>query len=225
MRLLLVDDDTKAAAFLSRGLREEGFVVDTAHSGAIGDEMASVNNYDVIVLDWLLPAKDGLSICRDLRERGITTPILMATARDAVTDRVAGLNSGADDYLTKPFEFAELLARIRALIRRQEAGRSRVLTLADLVLDPVTQRVTRGGVDIDLTQKEYSILELLMHHAGQVVTRSRIAESVWESEVDDLANLLDVHMSRLRKKVDEGSSVTLIHTVRGRGFRLAMRED
>jgi len=220
MRLLLVEDDKKAARVLTRGLLEEGFAVDVAHSGDVGDEMATVNRYDAIVLDWRLPRKDGLAVCRDLRGRGILTPILMLTARDSLPDRVSGLDSGADDYLTKPFAFEELLARIRALLRRSELTRPPVLEVGDLVLDPVTHRVTRDGVEIGLTPKEYAILETLMRHAGQVVTRSRIGESVWQDDPDDLANLVDVHVSHLRRKIDQGNAPLLIHTVRSRGFRL-----
>src|SRR5262245_54279155 len=170
MRLLLVEDDKKAARVLTRGLGEEGFVVDVAHSGDVGEEMARVNRYDVIVLDWRLPRKDGLAVCRDLRRRDILTPILILTARDSLPDRVSGLDSGADDYLTKPFAFEELLARLRALLRRSELTRPPVLKVGDLVLDPVTHRVTRSGQEIALTPKEFAILETLMRHAGEVVS-------------------------------------------------------
>ena len=220
MRLLLVEDDRKAARVLSRGLHEEGFVVDIADAGDVGGELATANRYDLILLDWLLPRKDGLAVCRDLRSRGIRTPILMLTARDALSDRVSGLDGGADDYLTKPFAFEELLARIRALLRRSELTRPPVLKIADLSLDPVTHRVARGEVEISLTPREYAILETLMRHAGEVVTRARIGESVWEDDPEDLANLVDVHVSHLRRKIDDGRDAPLIHTVRGRGFRL-----
>jgi DNA-binding response OmpR family regulator len=220
MRLLLVEDDKKAARVLARGFNEEGFVVDVAHSGEVGDELAASSRYDLIVLDWLLPRKDGLAVCRGLRGRGIRTPILMLTARDSLPDRVSGLDSGADDYLTKPFAFEELLARIRALLRRSELTRPPVLKVADLVLDPVTHRVTRAAVEISLTPKEYAILETLMRHAGEVVSRTRIGESVWEDDPEDLTNLVDVHVSHLRRKIDQGDRPTLIHTVRARGFRL-----
>ncbi len=225
MRLLLVEDDKKAARVLTRGFLEEGFIVDVAHSGDVGDELATANRYDVIVLDWLLPRKDGLAVCRDLRGRGVRTPILMLTARDSLPDRVAGLDSGADDYLTKPFAFEELLARIRALRRRSELTRPPVLKVADLTLDPVTHRVTRSDLEIGLTPKEYAILETLMRHAGQVVTRTRIGESVWTDNPEDLANLVDVHVSHLRRKIDQGDRPALIHTVRARGFRLGGIEE
>src|SRR5262245_51107231 len=170
MRLLLVEDDKKAARVLSRGFIEEGFVVDVAHSGEVGAELAAATRYDLIVLDWLLPGKDGLAVCRDLRRQGVRTPILMLTARGSLPDRVSGLDSGADDYLTKPYAFEELLARVRALLRRSELVRPPMLKVADLVLDPLTRRVTRGAVEIALTPKEYAILETLMRHPGEVVS-------------------------------------------------------
>ena len=224
MRLLLVEDDRKAARVLARGLVEEGFVVDVAHSGDVGDEMAAANHYHLIVLDWLLPRKDGLAVCCDLRGRGVRTPILMLTARDALPDRVSGLDSGADDYLTKPFAFEELLARIRALLRRSELTRPPVLRVEDLALDSGTHRVTRGEDEIGLTPKEYAILEILMRHAGQVVSRNRIGDSVWLDAPEDLTNLVDVHVSHLRRKIDAEGRLALIHTVRARGFRLGGSE-
>jgi DNA-binding response OmpR family regulator len=224
MRILLVEDDRKAARLLSKGLQEEGFIVDVAHSGEDADETADVKSYDAIVLDWLLPGKDGITVCRELRARGVSTPILMLTARDALDDRVKGLNTGADDYLTKPFAFAELLARLHALLRRSDLSRPVVLTVADLTLDPLSHRVTRSGVPISLTPKEYAILEQLMRHAGEVVTRSRLGEGVWEDEHDSLTNLVDVHVSHLRRKIDREGGPALIHTVRGRGYRIALPE-
>lgn len=220
MRLLLVEDDRKAARVLKKGLEEEGFVVDVAHSGDEGEDLAAINAYDLIVLDWLLPGKAGIAVCRDLRARSLSTPILMLTAKDALEDRIAGLDTGADDYLVKPFAFGELLARIRALLRRAEAARPPVLRVADLALDPVSHRVTRGDAPVALTAREYAILEYLMRHAGHVVTRTRLGEHVWEREFDTLTNLVDVHVSHLRKKIDQGAAVPLIHTVRGRGYRL-----
>ena len=220
MRVLLIEDDRKAAKLLAKGLREEGFVVDVAHIGEDGEEKATVNEYDVIVLDWLLPDRDGVAVCRDLRERGISTPILMLTARDSLEDRVTGLNAGADDYLTKPFGFSELLARIHALLRRSDSTRPVVLRIADLTLDPLSHRVTRGGVAIGLTPKEYVILEVLMRHAGEVVDRTTLAERVWEAEPEALSNLLDVHVSHLRKKIDAGHQYPLLQTVRGGGYMI-----
>jgi DNA-binding response OmpR family regulator len=218
MRILLVDDDRKAAQILARGLREERFVVDVACSAEQGDEMASATDYDVIVLDWLLPDQEGIALCREWRGRGLTAPILMLTARDALEDRVAGLNTGADDYLVKPFGFSELLARIHALLRRSELTRPVVLSVADLTLDPQSHRVARAGLPINLTPKEYAILEVLMRHAGRVVTRARLADRVWETEQDSLTNLVDVHVSHLRRKVDGSGGPPLIHTIRGRGY-------
>jgi DNA-binding response OmpR family regulator len=225
VRLLLIEDDRKAARLLAKGLREEGWVVDVAPTGEAGDELVTVNDYDVIVLDWLMPDRDGLSVCRDVRARGIATPILMLTARDAVEDRVTGLNSGADDYLTKPFAFTELLARIHAVLRRSALTRPVLLQVADLMLDPVSHRVTRGGIPLSLTPKEYAILEVLLRHAGQVVTRAQLAERVWEAEPDALTNLVDVHVSHLRRKIDQDRTPPLLHTVRGYGYRLGLADS
>ncbi|HSB72345.1 MAG TPA: response regulator transcription factor [Candidatus Methylomirabilis sp.] len=222
MRILLVEDDKKASRVLKKGLEEEGFVVDPALSGDEGEYLAAINEYDLIVLDWLLPGKEGIQVCRDLRTRGLSTPILMLTAKDALGDRVAGLNTGADDYLTKPFAFSELLARIRALLRRAATARPPLLRVADLTLDPVSHRVMRGGGAVNLTAKEFAILEFLMRHAGDVVSRTRLGEHVWEAEHDTLTNLVDVHVSHLRKKIDQRAAVPLIHTVRGRGYRLGV---
>lgn len=222
MRILLVEDDRKAARVLAKGLEEEGFVVDLAHAGDEGEELAAVNEYDLIVLDWLLPGRQGIDVCRNLRAFGVSTPIVMLTARDGLADRVAGLDTGADDYLTKPFAFAELLARIRALLRRAELTRPTVLKVGDLTLDPVCHRVTRGDATLDLTAKEYGILEFLMRHANEVVTRTQLGEHVWKEEYDNLTNLIDVHISHLRKKINRAGAATLLHTVRGRGYRLGV---
>jgi len=220
MRILVIEDDEEAARLLARGLREEGWVVDVAHTGAAGDEMATINTYDAIVLDWMLPDHDGVAICRALRKTGVQAPILMLTARDAIEDRVIGLNAGADDYLTKPFAFAELLARLHALFRRSELTRPILLTVDDLTLDPRSHEVARGGIPISLTPKEYAILETLMRHAGEVVSRTYLGEHVWEDERDSLMNLVDVHVSHLRRKIDQDAVTPLIHTVRGRGYRV-----
>lgn len=225
MRILLIDDDQKLTRVLVKGLEEERFVVDVAHTGGSGDEMASVNRYEIIVLDWLLPDREGLAVCRDLRARRISTPILMLTARDALKDRVTGLNAGADDYLTKPFGFSELLARIHALLRRSSLTRPTVLTVADLALDPGTHRVTRAGQEISLTPKEYAILTVLMRHAGEPVTRTRLTESVWETDADSLFNTLEAHVSNLRRKIDVLGTEPLIRTVRGHGYVLDHRPE
>ena len=220
MRVLLIEDDRKAAKLLSKGLREEGFVVDVASTGEEGEEQAAINEYDVIVLDWLLPAKDGIAVCHSLRMRDLSTPILMLTARDSLADRVKGLSTGADDYLTKPFAFAELLARIRALLRRSRSAQPTVLRIGDLTLDPGSRRVTRAGVSITLTSKEFAILEVLMRSAGDIVSRTRLVERVWDEASEVLDNLVDVHLSHLRKKIDSGERPPLIHTIRGFGYRL-----
>jgi DNA-binding response OmpR family regulator len=225
MRVLLIEDDRKAAKLLAKGLHEEGFVVDVAPTGETGEEQAFVNEYDVIVLDWLLPGKDGLAVCQALRARDLTTPILMLTARHSLVDRVNGLSTGADDYLTKPFAFAELLARIRALLRRARVARPPILRVTDLMLDPASRKVTRGGVKIGLTSKEYTILEVLMQNAGETVSRTRLVERVWDEASEVLDNLVDVHVSHLRKKIDREPGSSLIQTVRGFGYRLGIPDS
>ena len=221
MRVLVIEDDRKAARLLAKGLQEEGFVVDVSATGEEGEAQASVTDYDVIVLDWLLPGKDGIGVCRELRAHGVSTPILMLTARDGLADRVNGLTVGADDYLTKPFAFAELLARIRALLRRSRLAQPTVIRVADLTIDPATRRVTRGGVPVALTAREYAILEVLARSGGEIVSRTRLVERVWDEASDVLDNLVDAHVSHLRKKIDRGG-VPLIHTVRGFGYRLGV---
>ena len=225
MRILLVEDDQKAARLLARGFREEGFVVDVVGSAEEADELAFLTDYELLILDWMLPGKDGLTLCRALRERGMQAPILMLTARDALSDRVESLNTGADDYLIKPFAFEELLARARALLRRSELTRPALLTVGDLTLDPITHRVLRAQRPLELTRTEYSILALLMRNPGDVISRTRLAEQVWQSDVETLDNLIDVHVSNLRRKVDPPGSDPLIHTVRGRGYRVAVRSE
>jgi len=221
MRVLLVEDEPKIADFVQRGLTEEGHAVDVATDGEDGLEWPSIAEYDVIILDVMLPVVDGLTVCRTLRERGIATPVLMLTAKDAVEDRVSGLDSGADDYLVKPFAFAELLARLRALARRQPVATGTSLAIADLALDTTTREVVRGGRLIELTTKEYAILEYLMRHPNQVLTRTMIAEHVWNYDFDNASNVIDVHIRNLRRKVDEATDEKLIRTVRGAGYRLA----
>ena len=222
MRVLLIEDDAKASKLVARGLQEEGFVVDVAATGEDGEERALTTDYDVIVLDWLLPGKDGIAVCRALRGRDVATPILMLTARDSLADRLNGLYTGTDDYLTKPFAFAELLARIRALLRRSRLAQPAVLRVADLTLDPASRRVTRDGAVVPLTSKEYAILEVLMRNAGEIVSRTRLVERVWDEAAEVLDNLVDVHVSHLRKKIDRGTGPALIHTVRGFGYRLGL---
>jgi DNA-binding response OmpR family regulator len=224
MRALIIEGDQKTARLLAKGLREERFAVDTAHLGNEGDEMASVTAYDVIVLDRLLPDKDGIVVCRGLRERGVATPILMLSARSSLEDRVTGLNAGADDYLAKPFGFSELLARIRALLRRSELTRAAVLKVADLMLNPASHRVSRGSVTINLTRKEYAILEVLMRHPGEIVERAQLVERVWEAEPDRFTSIIDVHVSNLRRKIEPAGAPRLLHTIRGHGYLLGLTE-
>jgi DNA-binding response OmpR family regulator len=220
MKLLIVEDDAKSAQILKRGLEEESFTVDVAGDGRAAEAAVAANDYDLIVLDWMLPGKPGLEICRDLRERHVTVPILMLTAKDALEDRVAGLNTGADDYVTKPFAFWELVARIRALLRRSRASRTPQFKLADLVVDPVSHDVWRGGRSLDLTSTEYAVLHVLIEHAGRVVTRAQLAEEVWKHSAGDAPSLVEAYVSRLRKKIDHDAAVLLLHTVRGRGYCL-----
>lgn len=218
MRVLVVEDARTMAEVLAKGLREQGYAVNVAMDGETALLQAEINQYDAIVLDVMLPRHDGFTVCRTLRGRGVSVPILMLTARDAVEDRVAGLDSGADDYLTKPFAFKELLARLRALLRRHVEVRSPQLQLADLTMDVAGQEVMRGGRAIRLTAKEFALLEFLMLHAGEVVSRERISEHVWDEHFDPFSNLIEVYIQRLRKKIDEGEQVKLIHTRRGAGY-------
>jgi DNA-binding response OmpR family regulator len=224
MRVLVVEDEEKVANFVRKGLEQSAYTVDVAANGDEALEMASLNEYDAIVLDIMLPGRDGLSVVRTLRAQGNATPVLALTARSALEDRIQGLDSGCDDYLPKPFAFDELLARLRALLRRR-SGSSRMprLEYAGLTLDPVTRMVTRDGKPIDLTNKEYALLELLIRHPGQVFTRTAILESIWGYDFDAESNVLEVYMNFLRKKVDRGSDHKLLHTVRGVGY--VLREE
>ena len=208
---------------LEKGLEEEGYAVDTVTNGTDALWMAMENDYDCIVLDVMLPGTDGLEICRTLRGREVWSPILLLTARDTVADRVRGLDAGADDYLVKPFSFDELLARLRALTRRHGDGRPARLEVADLTLDPATKEVTRAGQPIVLTAKEFALLEYLMAHEGEVLSRTRILEHVWDWAYDGLSNVVDVYVRYLRQKIDRPFDVPLIHTVRGAGYLLGKR--
>lgn len=225
MRILLVEDERGIADFIRRGLSEQGFAVDVAPDGDEALDWPDVAEFDVIILDVMLPVRDGIEVCRTLRQRGIRTPILMLTARDAVEDRVRGLDSGADDYLVKPFAFAELLARVRALTRREPAVLGTVLEVGDLVLDTTTRETARQGVPIELTTKESAILEYLMRHRNQVLTRTMIAERVWNYDFDNATNVIDVHIRNLRRKIDDAHPTKLIHTVRGAGYRISARQQ
>jgi two-component system OmpR family response regulator len=223
VRVLVVEDETKMAGLLQRGLREEGYAVDVAGNGREALWLATENPYDAIVLDVMLPDLDGFEVCRKLREAGRWSPVLMLTARDAVHDRVAGLDAGADDYLTKPFSFAEFLARLRALFRRGTPDRPTVLENADLILNPATRRVARDGQPVDLTAREFALLEYLMRHPGEVLSRTRLIEHVWDFAFEGDSNVVDVYIRYLREKVDRPFGRDSIETVRGAGYRL--RED
>jgi heavy metal response regulator len=220
MRILVIEDEKKIADFVRRGLKEEGYSVDVAGDGEEGYLLAVDEEYDLIVLDLNLPKMDGITLCRRMREDKLPTPVLMLTVRDSVKDKVLGLDSGADDYLTKPFAFEELLARIRALLRKREAQIPTELCAGDLVLDLITHTVTRAGQEVPLTVKEYALLEYLMRHEGHIVSRTMIAEHVWDINFDTQTNVIDVHINHLRKKIDSGHPKKLIHTVRERGYCL-----
>lgn len=218
MRILIIEDEGKIAAFLKRGLKEEGYAVDVAADGEQGYFLASTQDCDLIILDLMLPGLDGLSLCRKLRAEGNEARILVLTARDKVGDKVQGLNAGADDYLTKPFAFEELLARVRALLRKREAGPPTKLQVADLTMDLLAHKVLRAGREIELTAKEFALLEYLMRNVGIVVTRTMITEHVWDVNFDTFTNVIDVYMSYLRDKIDRAFPDKLIQTVRGRGY-------
>jgi two-component system copper resistance phosphate regulon response regulator CusR len=225
MRILLVEDEPDAAKMLAKGLREQSYAVDVATDGETAVYQAGVNDYDLVILDVMLPLKDGFEVCRELRAEGLTFPILMLTARDAPPDRVAGLDMGADDYLTKPFDFHELLARLRALLRRGPALRPETVEVADLSIDMRARQVRRGGRQIELTAKEYALLEYLARRAGEVVSRAEIAEHVWEENFDPFSNLIEVYVQRLRRKIDEGHTPKLLRTRRGEGYALASTKE
>jgi DNA-binding response OmpR family regulator len=220
MRILLVEDEIKMANFIARGLKEEDYVVDIACDGQEALFQAEINPYDLIILDVMLPLKDGISVCRELRSKGINVPILMLTSKDRVRDKVLGLNSGADDYLAKPFAFEELLARISALLRRENKDKTGIIRVGDLEMDKLKHKVTRAGKEIKLTSKEFALLEYLMLNASCVVTRTMISEHVWHEDFDSFTNVIDVYMNFLRKKIDKGYKKKLIHTIHGKGYLL-----
>jgi DNA-binding response OmpR family regulator len=224
MRILLVEDNRRLSDSLRMILQDDGYAVDTAYDGIDGEEAGMISAYDVIILDIMLPGKNGLEVCRELRNRRITTPILMLTARDALEDRVIGLDSGADDYLVKPFEVDELRARIRALLRRESSSKSGVLRIADLELDPASHTVQRGGQVIEMTAKEFSILEYLMRHPNHLITRAMAEEHLWNYDHIVASNVVDVYIRRLRCKIDDPWPVKLIETVRGAGYRIHVPE-
>ena len=219
MRILVVEDDARIAGFVKKGLQESGYDVVVADNGEDGFLDARLNPYDLLVLDLMLPEMDGIEVARKLRAAGKTLPILMLTARDTEADKVQGLDVGADDYLTKPFSFAEFLARVRALLRRESLSRSSIMRIEDLEVDTAAHRVQRGGKEIELSGREYALLEFLIHRAGQVVTRDQLRDHVW-GDADVWSNVVDVYIGYLRQKIDASSNEPLIHTVRGIGYTL-----
>ena len=225
MRILVVEDERVAAEVLAKGLREHAYAVDVASDGVIALEQAETSDYDLIILDLLLPRMNGLDLCSRLRAEGRSVPILMLTARGGADQRVEGLDAGADDYLPKPYHFPELLARVRALLRRGPALTSSVLAFADLTVDTRARRVERAGEAVPLTTKEYALLEYLLRRQGEVVGRADIAEHVWDDSFDPMSNLIEVYIQRLRRKIDDGESVKLIQTRRGAGYCLTAADE
>jgi len=219
MRILVVEDEAKVAGFIKKGLEEEAYAVDVAEDGEAGLEMLELNVYDGVILDLMLPKKSGIEVIKELRTKKLSVPVLMLTARDTLDDKVSGLDAGADDYLTKPFAFKELLARLRSLLRR---GRTEIMLLkvGDLTLDPATRKVKRGETEISLTAKEYSLLEYMMRNAGRPLSRTTLSEHVWDINFDRATNVVDVYINFLRNKVDKGFDRKLIHTVRGVGYMI-----
>lgn len=220
MRILIIEDEKKISGLIKRGLKEEGYASDIASDGEEGEFLATTNDYDAIILDVMLPKIDGIALCKRLREKKINTPIIMVTAKDSTGDKVRGLDVGADDYMTKPFAFEELLARIRAVLRKRDDRMPGKLKVADLEMNLLSHKVTRGGKEIALTSKEYALLEYLMRNLGIVVTRTMIAQHVWDINFDSDSNVIDVYVNYLRKKIDGGNKKELINTVRGRGYTL-----
>lgn len=220
MRILLVEDNRRLSQSLKASLADDGYAVDQAFDGEEGEDLAQMAPYDAIILDIMLPKKDGLMVCRDLRNQRVNTPILMLTARDTVDDRVRGLDSGADDYLVKPFAIEELRARLRALLRREAGDKSALLTVGDLTLDPATHVVTRAGRPVELTAKEYALLEYFMRSRGRLITREMAESHIWSYDFTGGSNVVDVYVRRLRRKIDEPHPVKLFETVRGAGYRL-----
>jgi DNA-binding response OmpR family regulator len=218
MRTLVIEDNPKMAAAIAQGLKEQGYAVDTFHTGFEGEEAAALSPYDVVILDLMLPDRDGMDVCRALRRRGVKTPILILSAISATSDKVAGLNAGADDYLAKPFEFEELIARVRALLRRGQATESAILRVADVELDLWKRTAKRGEQTIQLTAKEFALLEYFMRNVDRVLTRTQIGEHVWDLNFDPASNVIDVYVSMLRRKIDKEFEYPLIHTVVGTGY-------
>ena len=224
MKLLVIEDEPRMRELLETGLRQQGFAVDATGLGVEGEAWAGKNSYDLIVLDVMLPDRDGTDVCRNLRKSGVATPVLMLTALAATDEKIDGLDAGADDYLTKPFEFPELVARIRAILRRGQPTESHALTYGDLELDLYTRRAVRAGKRIDLSNKEFMLLELLMRNPNRVLTRQLIGEKVWDMNFDPASNVIDVYIAMLRKQIDRDFPAPLIHTVKGAGYRFGLKE-
>lgn len=222
MRILIVEDNPKMALAVQKGLTEHGFAADVSHTGYEGEELASSDTYDLVLLDLMLPDRDGVEVCRNLRRRKIATPVIMLTALSAIEEKVDGLDAGADDYITKPFQFEELLARIRALLRRGEASESRVLRCEGLELDLYTRQAKRGETSIELSNKEFALLEYLMRNQNRVLSRIQIGEKVWDMNFEPSSNVIDVYVSALRRKLDRGFENQLIHTIKGAGYRFGV---
>jgi len=220
MRILLIEDNRRLSDALRRTLEADSYVVDTVYDGVEGEDLALITSYSLIILDVMLPKRDGIEVCRSLRDQHVATPILMLTARDSLTDRVTGLDSGADDYLIKPFEVAELRARLRALLRRESDNKSGLLQVADLKLDPATHFASRADAPLDLTAREYSLLEYLMRNLNHLITREMVIQNLWSYDQTITSNVVDVYIRRLRRKVDDPYEVKLIETIRGAGYRL-----
>jgi len=220
MKILVIEDEKKVANFLQKGLKEEQYVVDVAYDGLEGEHLAKTNDYDLILLDIMLPGKDGIEILKTLRQCQVNIPVIMLTAKEMVEDKIKGFNAGCDDYISKPFSFEELLVRIRAVLRRGGGALSNVITFADLTLDLISHKVMRAGREIELTAKEYTLLEYLVRNPNRVLTRTMIAEHVWDYNYDSFTNVIDVYINYLRNKVDRGFDTKLIHTVRGVGYVL-----
>lgn len=221
MRILIIEDERRLSDTLKKGLVEEGFAVDQAFDGEEGEYLATSEDYDLLILDIMLPKVDGLTVCRNLRLQKITTPVLMLTAKATVEDKVAGLDMGADDYLTKPFSFLELKSRIQALLRRGSSKNLPVFSVGDLILDPAKHKVSRAGREIKLSPKEFAVLEMLMRHCGETVTRTMLTEHVWDYDFDGLSNVVDVYITTLRCKIDKSAKKKLIHTVHGVGYMIS----
>jgi DNA-binding response OmpR family regulator len=220
MRILVVEDDRKVASFIRQGLAEEGHTVETAADGATALDVLAGEPYDLVILDVMLPKRDGFAVLKEARTSGVRAPVLMLTARDTVADKVAGLDAGADDYLAKPFAFEELIARVRALLRRAADRREPVLRLADLSLDPATRKVARGGRRIELTSREWALLEYFLRNPGRVLTRAMLVQRVWGLDFDPESNIVDVYVGYLRRKIDGPSERRLVHTIRGAGYMM-----